>query len=57
MDRPDAIYVIYNATDGEIVSGRSGIAYIKPMDVNSEIKRLEYLYPKKKFELLIYYKF
>ena len=56
MDRPNAIYVIYNETDGEVVSGRTGIAYIRPMDVNSEIKRLEYLYPKKKFELLIYYK-
>ena len=57
MDRPDAIYVIYNATDGEVVTGRAGIAYLKIFDVNCEIKRLSYLYPDKNFELLIYDKF
>lgn len=57
MDRPDAIYVIYNATDGEVVTGRTGIAYLKIFDANNEIKRLNYLYPDKNFELLIYDKF
>ena len=57
MDRPDAIYVIYNATDREVVSGRMGIAYLKIFDACNEIKRLNYLYPDKNFELLIYDKF
>ena len=57
MDRPDAIYVIYNATDGEVVTGRTGIAYLKIFDANCEIRRLSYLYPDKEFELLIYDKF
>lgn len=57
MDRPDAVYVIYNATDGEVVTGRMGIAYLKIFDANNEIKRLSYLYPDKNFELLIYDKF
>ena len=51
------LYGVFNVTDMEIVKGRSGIAYIKPMDAFNEMKRLEYLYPDKKFELLIYDKF
>lgn len=57
MERPDAIYVIYNATDGEVVSGRNGIGFLKIFDASNEIKRLSYLYPDKEFELLIYDKF
>ena len=57
MDRPSMLYGVFNVTDMEIVKGRSGIAYIKPMDAFNEMKRLEYLYPDKKFELLIYDKF
>lgn len=57
MDRPDAVYVIYNATDREVVSGRNGIGFLKILDANNEIKRLNYLYPNKEFELLMYDKF
>jgi hypothetical protein len=57
MDRPGVLYAVFNVTDMEIVKGRLGIVYIKPMDAFNEMKRLEYLYPDKKFELLEYKKF
>lgn len=56
MERPDVLYVIYDATNNEVVYNRMGFAYIKPYEVVNEIKRLEFLYPKKNFELLIYWK-
>lgn len=54
MDKPDTLYVIYNATDCEVVSNRLGFAFIKPYEVINELHRLEALYPDKKYELLIY---
>jgi hypothetical protein len=57
MDRPSMLYAVFNVTDMEIVKGRLGIAYIKPIHAFNEMKRLEYLYPNKKFELLEYKKF
>lgn len=54
MDRPDTLYVIYNATNREVVSNRLGFAYVKPYEVINELHRLEALHPDKKYELLTY---